>query len=228
MAEDTIGYGRDGFYVGKRYESDRGAYVVLSFHGPKMLVQFDDGKQALLSIGIQWAVQSRRGLAIQHLGKSQELNRSEWTRDMFCTLGYLASRCSIYAQVPEWLGAEFANVYRKSTGKSLSSIDSGLHLLKHDANKWGLTLTAHFVASKQVFDGLDFGDDIEPHEEPKTADGWYVSNNAYIWQLLGLGFVLGGKQDVDSIRRNIVSLWTQNAVREAFDAGVAISMVASI
>ena len=110
-------------------------------------------------------------------------------------IGFLASRAELFAEVRGSCKAWFEKEYKHPT------TDLAGRLAYIGNNKWGEELRVKFIATDDEMVELGLVDMALPI---KQCHGHYVINcNKFWWHLVGLGFRLGNKHDVNKIRDGI-------------------------
>jgi hypothetical protein len=209
------------FEIGKEYEvRDGKKYEVLSIDGDKMLVSYSDGKKATLSVEIQARIveniyfesrpktyRTRKGSA--NVTPTWKLQSA--TGNYFRTIGYLASRATIAAEVNPRCEQSFVERYTALKGKS-----PVYRLQEVKYYRWFLKM--NIVCKVPDFDyDLGYGVKFKTYKEG-TGE---IFNNNLIWELLEMGFDLGNTHDVDAIRNEVPEKYL-GAFDEGYKSGVSV------
>lgn len=130
------------------------------------------------------------------------------------TLGFLARNARFEAMVPGHSRARFEKRYYETTGESALAGESGYYLHEGPVDKWGAELRISFSATEEELGSLEFGSRRVTIRRGPNEGEYRINNNRLIWELWGLGFRNGDKQDPSLVRRNL-----PEAYRGIFDLG---------
>lgn len=203
------------FAVGETYSNRQRQYTVLGIQGTKLLVKFDDDSTGTLDAEVQRRIITNMALELKSLTRGVDPSSLDLRRKFMFSIGFLAASADLQAEVPPQSKDGFERKYKDFKGKGISLTVSGYYPLSgSDINKWGPELRTYFYATPSQIDELYFGEYVEVRDG--THPGQYrINNNAFFYQLLGMGFDLGPDQDIDKIRQRIpISLHSD------FDRGV--------
>lgn len=206
------------FVVGETYSNRNWQYTVLAVHGSELRVRFDDGTVGTLNADIQRRIITNMAQELRTLTQAVGVETSEAPRKFMFSLGFLAARADLQAEIPLKSQANFEEKYRLITGEQLRQSTPGYYLLEDpNVDKWGPELRTYFQADPNELDRLYFGEHVEIRQG--TSAGLYrINNNAFFYKLLELGFRIGPGQSRDLIRGRLPS-----TLRDEFDQGLAFS-----
>lgn len=210
----------NGFLVGGRYRNRQREYEVVDITGSQLRVMYDDGSEGLLDAETQARIignMERESMAFEPY---QGAGASVQNRQYFRSLGFLASRITMMeAIVPPRAQRGFVQTYREITGTPPRDGAVGYYVHYEQVDKWGNELRITFDASVTELEGLDFGPNVEPVENPGNVGiSWRINRNAFWWNLLGLGFSMGNYQEVNTIRQRI-----PHAYQNDFENGIRMA-----
>jgi hypothetical protein len=168
----------------------------------------DDGTPTKLDIEIQTRIIENMERELQAFAAGSA-DANEWAY----SIGYLASRADLQAELLPKAVAAFAEKYRTLTGMKVTRDTPGLYVLDRDANKWGPELRIYFDATPTQLGTLDFPEFVEVRDGHQ-ANQYRINSNAFFLKLLEWGFVLGPNQDFKRIRTRLPPV-----LRESFDKG---------
>ncbi len=137
-------------------------------------------------------------------------------------VGFLVARdVTLYLQVLERHEEEFKARYEKVTGEQPQTLDGVGYQVVPDDAKYGNSSSVVFTAcDSELFIvhcysiASEFRGRVKKLTQEHTNQ-WAVYSNRLTWRLLESGFVLGIKQDLGRVRREI----SEDAL-ESFDKGV--------
>lgn len=224
------------FHVGDRFRNSFGEYVVRESGGSTMLVEYLDGERAghtqVLTKAIQeaiavnllvkqampyWEPEStrRRASGKTHVAK-HDVSPHELTPGLAYTMGFLAARGYLTAQVPEAFLEDFRLGYEAEAQTLMSrpSIGGLTVVVAEDRGyKWGISLGMRFKATDEELRDLDFqGVELMPD---KGLEAHNIYSNALLWLFIQHGFLLGA-QASERISERLPDLFRQH-----FAEGVA-------
>ncbi len=203
------------FVVGETYSNRQRQYTVLDIQGTTLLVMFDDGSTGTLGTEIQRRIIANMVLELKSITRDVGPGSPDLRRKFISSIAFLAACADLQAEVPPQSRDGFERKYKDIKGKGISPAVSGYYpMVGHDVNKWGPELRTYFYATPSQFDELYFGEYVEARDGTKPGQ-YRINNNAFFYQLLGMGFDLGPDQDVDKIRQKIPM-----SLRSDFDRGV--------
>ena len=145
-------------------------------------------------------------------------------------IGFLAVRdVTLYLQVLECNEREFEAQYEEVTGELPQSLEgAGYQVLAEDVNKFGNSSAIVFTArDSELFlahcysIASEFHGQVKKYPHDRTRQ-WVIYSNALAWKLLEYGFMLGTRQDLGRVRREV-----SEELLEAFERGVALGRKAS-
>ncbi len=232
------------FQVGSRYRNRIGTYEVKAIEGNYVRVVYDDGREDTLNTEMQARIiENIRLSAMQqetvssqssHRTRRRGISRRATTtrvphsrsggvakgRRYYQSVGFLALRATLVeAIVIPSRQMRFEAEYEDITGSPIASEVTGLSVHNRDIQKWGDQLRVTFEASSVEKDSLDFGPDVSVVNDPgNRGQSWRINRNSFWWDLVQLGFRLGGNQDVDAIREGVPS-----GHKSAFDQGLQLA-----
>jgi hypothetical protein len=203
------------FAVGETYSNRQRQYTVLGIQGTKLLVRFDDGSTGTLDTEVQRRIIANMALELKSLTRGVDPANLDLRRKFIFSIGFLATSADLQAEVPPKSRASFERKYRDIKGRNIPPTVTGYYpLIGDDINKWGPELRIYFYATEAEIDELYFGEYVEVRDGTQPAQ-YRINNNAFFYQLLGMGFDFGPEQDIDRIQQSIPA-----SLRGEFDCGV--------
>jgi len=203
------------FAVGETYSNRQRQYTLLSIQGTKLLVRFDDGSTGTLDAEVQRRIITNMALELKTLTRGVDPRNLDLRRKFIFSIGFLAASVDLQAEVPPQSRASFERKYIDIKGRSIPPTVTGYYpLIGDDINKWGPELRIYFYATEAELDELYFGEYVDVRDGTQSAQ-YRINNNAFFYQLLGMGFDFGPDQDVNRIRQSIPA-----SLRGDFDRGV--------
>ena len=138
-------------------------------------------------------------------------------------IGFLAMRdVTLYLQVLERNETEFVARYEEVTGDPPQPLEgTGYQVVAEELDKFGNSSRVVFTArDSELFLAHCYSIASEFHGPVKKmarSRQWALYSNAVAWKLLEYGFVLGTRQDLERVRREV-----PKELLEAFERGVAL------
>jgi len=200
------------FEIGKTYKNRIGEFEVLTISSGMMEVLYATGDQAILTAELQARIinniESEKQIPVTKKEKEQPVKirkaYNTWkynpTSKYYRTLGYLASKASISAEVNHLKEDYFIHRYKDLKGKDPN------YCIQQDCNRWGLKLDIRCIPP-----------DFEYELDGLIWDGEEIRKNNFAWALLEMGFDLGRVHDIGKIRSEIPEEYL-----DAFDDGISI------
>lgn len=209
MTTNEAGLG-EMFVVGAEFENRAGRYKVVEDRGTDILVKYLSGEREGELVLLEKVGQVK---VFRNMNKEQARLFNVDRGSFYKVLGYLAGCGRLYANVTDKQKAGFVAQYRALTGVEVSVPGEYVYVRAEDSATWGAELSISFKAPEGNFDGMDFGCEVQVRvvDDNRLA----ISRNEFWWRMIGMGFRLGGVQDVEGIRERIPSMH-----RGEFDQGV--------
>lgn len=203
------------FAVGETYANRQGQYTVLEVRGSKLSVHYDDGTLATLDANFQRRITENMLRELASLTRGIGVETGDSQRRFMLSVGFLARRSDLQAEMPWKAVVPFVEKYKDLTGRTATPGDTSFYILNDPrVDKWGPELRIYFEATPSQLNELYFGEYIRARDGQHP--GLYrINNNALFYKLLELGFVLGPLQAIDRIRNRIPA-----TLRDMFDLGV--------
>lgn len=182
------------FRIGGTYRNRKGEYEVLDIRGDMIVARYDDRTVIELTQSTQRRIAENMALEAQLREPSTD---ERVNRAYFRTIGYLAAHTTVLEGfAPPRAVAGFRDTYRQLTGRELRD-EKGFYPHSRETDKWGVELRVQFPAAAPGL-ALDFGaSDIGVVAAPNRE--LRINSNRFIKDLFRIGFVLGGRQDLERI-----------------------------
>ena len=200
------------FEIGKTYENRFGRFEVLAIRSGLIEVLYSTGNRDILTAEIQQRIidniESEKHVPVTNKEKEQPRKirkaYNTWkynpTSKYYRTIGYLAVKASIFAEVNHLKEDYFIRRYKDLKGKDPK------YCVQQDCNRWGLKLDIRCIHP-----------DFDYELDGLIWDGLEIRKNNFAWALLEMGFDLGHNHDIEKIRSEI-----PEEHLDSFDNGMAI------
>jgi hypothetical protein len=184
--------------IGSLGSNGKGNFKVKGFRATSVLVEYQDGSSSLIS----------NDYIEKFLTVIAEDNpmRDEQEASFYKAVGYLSVNGFIGADVDEKASSkEFEEKYRNFTGQSLLKGQLGFWLVngKEEGKRMGFE-----IIFPNTY-GIDF-ENFGYHVGVTNTEERKINSNDLGWRLLELGFVLGRKQNLGIIEKNIPPKYIQD------------------
>jgi len=124
------------------------------------------------------------------------------TPNFYWSVGFILARHpQLVAFIPPKAKADFWDRYREATGQEPHSEMSGLILHDSDSNKYWHECRITYKATERENLRLFLSYDIIVSSN--NNDYWNINWNVLFFELLSLGFKLGSKQDLETVKTRI-------------------------
>jgi hypothetical protein len=193
------------FIVGETYLDRRGEYEVRRVDGSRMTIRYADGKEETADVAIKARI-------YQNILSEQTSLHPHQSEGYFETLAFLAKSAEFQAEVPPQSQANFEEKYFMLTGARPQVGRDGYFPISivTTYDKWGPELRIYFPDSGRRLE-FPSGVDVRGGHAPGMLR---INNNDFWWKLVRVGFRLGSRHDVSTIRASIPPKYVT-----AFDAG---------
>lgn len=207
------------FQVGESYTNRQRQYTVIALHDGKLQVKFDDDSIGILDCEAQKRILENIARELTSLTQGNSSAGSGTTPELnqrfMSSIGFLAARAELQAEVPPQSVSSFENRYETIKGRAIHTNISGYFPLSGtNVNKWGPELRTYFKATSAELDELYFGESVSI-KDGTQPNQYRINNNAFFYRLLSLGFDFGTSQNIDGIRQNITL-----SLRDYYNQGV--------
>jgi hypothetical protein len=184
------------FIVGEKYLDRRGEYEVRRLEASKMTIRYADGKEETADTAIKARI-------YQNILSEQTSLHPYQSEEYFATLAVLAKTAEFQAEVPPQAQANFDERYFMLAGLRPQVGRDGYFpiSIRTTYDKWGPELRIYFPHRGPR---LEFPPSVDVRDG--HAPGMLrINNNDFWWKLVRIGFRLGSRHDIATIRASVPS-----------------------
>jgi len=197
------------FIVGSTYRNRKSSYEVLQIEPKEIMVRLDDGKEVRLNKNI--AARIAQNITLEEVSTIPPGIRSSETPDFFWTLGAIAIKGDLQAEIPpqSWYG--FWADYTRITGIPASNSSPGISRITIGGqNKWGCELRIYIPVSFYQMSRFRLPADVHS-ASGNNPNNLRINSNWFWWHLIRtFNYRSGNKQDIMQIEATVPKAFVQD------------------